>query len=188
MSPTRATVDRAAAVRAALVRLVASRGFHGASMGAVATEAGVATGTAYVHYVSKEDLVHATYLEVKRDLVRSAMSRVDPGLPPRERFAQLWHGAHEHLAEDPDRARFLAQVDSSPFAQAAHDKAMAADGDPLMASPAVTDMIEQFVALPLPVLFDLVIGPIIRLVASGDDLHPSSLPTLVKACWRAVTD
>jgi AcrR family transcriptional regulator len=41
--------DRAAAVRAALRTLVAERGFHGASMGAVAREAGVATGTAYVH-------------------------------------------------------------------------------------------------------------------------------------------
>ncbi|MGZ4707901.1 MAG: TetR/AcrR family transcriptional regulator, partial [Acidimicrobiales bacterium] len=58
-------VDRAAAVRAALRTLVARNGFHGASMSAVAAEAGVGTGTAYVHYASKDELVLATYLEVK---------------------------------------------------------------------------------------------------------------------------
>ena len=46
MSPT---TDRPAAIRRALRDLVAERGFHGASMGAVAKEAGVAAGTAYVH-------------------------------------------------------------------------------------------------------------------------------------------
>ena len=39
-------LDRAAAVRSALRTLVARNGFHGASMSAVADEAGVATGTA----------------------------------------------------------------------------------------------------------------------------------------------
>ena len=62
-----ATVDRAAAVRQALRTLVAQNGFHGASMSAVAAEAGVATGTAYTHYASKDELVLATYLETKAE-------------------------------------------------------------------------------------------------------------------------
>ena len=53
------SVDRPAAIRRALRDLVAERGFHGASMGAVAKAARVATGTAYVHYESKEGAVHA---------------------------------------------------------------------------------------------------------------------------------
>ncbi len=109
-------VDRAAAVRAALRTLVARNGFHGSSMSAVAAEAGVATGTAYVHYASKDDLVLATYLEVKRELGEAAVVDVDPDAPARERFHQLWLGIHRHLSADPDRARFLLQVDSSPFA------------------------------------------------------------------------
>ncbi len=43
-------LDRAAALRDAARRLVARHGFHGASVAAIAAEAGVATGTAYVHY------------------------------------------------------------------------------------------------------------------------------------------
>lgn len=187
MSPVRADVDRAGAVRAALVRLVAKHGFHGASMGAVAKEADVGTGTAYLYYPSKDELVYATYLEVKRDLVQAAVSQLDPALPARERFTQLWRGAYEHLARDPDRARFLIQVESSPFATPARDRAIALDGDPLLAVPTMTELVEQFVALPLPVLYDLAIGPILRLIASGTDLDTADLATLVEACWRAVT-
>ena len=64
------TLDRPAAIRRALRNLVADRGFHGASMGAVAKEAGVATGTAYVHYESKEELVNASVLAWADDTIR----------------------------------------------------------------------------------------------------------------------
>ncbi|NNF64568.1 MAG: TetR family transcriptional regulator, partial [Acidimicrobiia bacterium] len=56
MSPS-TKVDRAALVRRAVVELVAENGFRGASMAAIAAHAGVATGTAYVHYSSKDELV-----------------------------------------------------------------------------------------------------------------------------------
>lgn len=180
-------VDRAAAVRRALLLLVARDGFHGTSMAAVAKEAGVATGTAYVHYASKEELVYATYLEVKRELGQAAVAHVDPEASSRAKFEQLWRGVHEHLAQDPDRARFLVQVDCSPFAVTAHDRAMTTEGDPLMTSPIVNLMLEEFVPLPMPLLFDLAIGPIIRLTASGSDAEPEAVATLVESCWRAVS-
>ena len=67
----RAPADRAAAVRAALRTLVADHGFHGAAMSAVARQAGVATGTAYTHYASKDELVLAAYRETKAALGRA---------------------------------------------------------------------------------------------------------------------
>lgn len=187
MKATPATVDRAAAVRRSLLLLVARDGFHGTSMAAVAKEAGVATGTAYVHYASKEELVYATYLEVKRELGQAAVAHVDPKGSTRAKFEQLWHGVHEHLAQNPDRARFLVQVDCSPFAGTAHERAMTADGDPLMTSPVVNSVLQEFVPLPMLLLFDLAIGPIIRLTASGTDVDPETLATLVESCWRAVS-
>jgi AcrR family transcriptional regulator len=100
-------------MRAGLRRLVARNGFHGASMSAVAAEAGVAAGTAYVHYDSKDDLVLATYLEAKRELGAAAIADLDRSVPAAERFLHMWHRIHRHLAADPDRARFLIQVKES---------------------------------------------------------------------------
>ncbi len=181
------TVDRAAAVRTALVRLVAARGFHGASMAAVAQEAGVATGTAYVHYPSKAALVQATHLEVKRDLLAAAVSRVTPDLPARARFEQLWDGALDHLSQEPDRARFLLQYEASPFAKESA-RATPVDVDESWLAPtALADLVALFVALPLPVLFDLAVGPLIHIVATEGSVDPQIRDTLVEACWRAVT-
>lgn len=180
-------VDRAAAVRTALRALVARKGFHGAAMSAVAAEAGVATGTAYVHYGSKDELVLATYLETKRELGAAAADAVDPRAAPHERFVQLWLALHDHLAADPDRARFLVQVDGSPYARAAHATALAQDGDPLLAQAAAADMAPLLAPLPLELLYDLGFGPAVRLVAGGVALDREQLVIAAQACWRAIT-
>lgn len=180
-------VDRAALVRRAVVELVAERGFRGTSMGAVADRAGVATGTAYVHYESKDELIVAAYREVKLELGRSAAAGIDPEYPPPERFRALWHGIHAHLAADPVRARFLVQIDASPYAAAAHAAVAGDPDDELMAAGAAPDLVALLVDLPLDVLYDLGIGPAVRLVASGLSLTGAELERAADACWRAIT-
>jgi AcrR family transcriptional regulator len=182
-----ARIDRAAAVRGALRRLVARNGFHGASMSAVADEAGVATGTAYVHYASKDDLVLAAYREVKRELGAAAVADLDRTAPAEERFLHMWRRIHRHLAADPDGARFLVQVNGSPYARTAHGMARAAGGDPMMAEAARPDMASRLAPLPPEVLYDLGFGPAVRLAAEGKRVPADVLDTLAHACWRAIT-
>src|SRR5262249_59061776 len=117
---------RAAAVRSALLTLVARNGFHGASMNAVASEAGVATGTAYTHYASKDDLVLAAYCETKAQLGTAATACLDAGAEPGAQFRSIWLATYRHLRANPDHARFLLQVDHSPYRSAAHQAAIAA--------------------------------------------------------------
>jgi AcrR family transcriptional regulator len=184
---TAGPVDRAAAVRAALRRLVARQGFHGASMSAVAAEAGVATGTAYVHYPSKDELVLAAYLELKRELGEAALGDVDPSAPVDERFRSIWLNLHAYLAADPDRARFLVQVDSSPYATTAHERAMEVIDDPLVTAAGVPDLAARLAPFPFLVLYDLGLGPAVRLAASDVTLPADDLVRLADACWRAIT-
>jgi TetR/AcrR family transcriptional repressor of multidrug resistance operon len=185
MTTTR--IDRAALVRRAVVELVAERGFRGTSMGAVAERAGVATGTAYVHYQSKDELIIASYREVKLELGRSAVAGIDPDAAPSDRFRALWTGIHAHLAADPVRARFLVQISASPYATAAHAAAAGDPDDELMAAASASEMAALLVDLPLEVLYDLGIGPVVRVVASGVDLGDDELDRLAEACWRAIT-
>lgn len=185
--PNVASVDRAAAVRAALRRLVAHRGFHGASMSAIAAEAGVATGTAYVHYGSKDELVIAAYIETKVDLGQAAMAEVDPGAAPDERFRAMWIGIHRHLAADPDRARFLIQVEGSPYAVPAHEAFLAKGDDPLTAEAASADIAALLLPLPLEIVWELGVSPAVHLAAAGTKLSRRELETIAGACWRAIT-
>lgn len=180
-------LDRASAVRNALCSLVARKGFHGASMSAVAAEAGVATGTAYVHYSSKDDLVFATYLEVKRALGEAAVGGGGASASPEERFVGMWSAIYRHLTANPDHARFLVQVDSSPYAQVAHQKALEVAGDPLVAAAAAPDMAKRLAPFPLLVLYELGFGPAVRMAASGVDLADADVQGVAKACWKAVS-
>ena len=182
---TSARVDRASLVRRALVELVAERGLRGASMNAVAQRAGVATGTAYVHYNSKDDLILAAYREVKRNLGRAAVAGHDPAAPPAEQFRLLWHRIYDHLAEDSLRARFLVQIDTSPIA--AEARGTPTTDDELLAVANSPDFSSLLVELPPGVLYDLGIGPAVRLAASQATPGPGSLDRVARACWRAIT-
>ena len=188
MNPSVTRVDRAALVRRALLELVAERGLRGANMAAVAERAGVAAGTIYVHYGSKDELMLATHREVKHELGRAAAAAIDPADPPPERFRALWHSVYRHLAHGPDRARFLVQVESSPYLAALHAKGAADPEDELRRAASAPDLAPLLIDLPLEVIYDLGIGPAVRLAAdTSQRLDGASLERLATACWRAIT-
>jgi AcrR family transcriptional regulator len=183
----RAGLDRAAAVRRALRALVARHGFHGASMSAVAAEAGVATGTTYTHYASKDELVLAAYLETKAELAAAATAELEPSAGPAERFRGIWLATYRHLAANREHALFLLQVDSSPYRTDAHEAALAAAGDPLLEQAAMPDIAARLLPLPPEVLYELGLAPAVRLAVGGEELSDEQLATVADACWRAVS-
>lgn len=179
-------VDRAAAVRSALRTLVARNGFHGASMSAVAREAGVATGTAYTHYASKDKLVLAAYCETKAQLGAAATAGLDPAAGADAQFRGIWLATYRHLRAAPDHARFLLQVDHSPYRDAAHQAAIAV-GDPLVAHAAKPATAARLLPLPLEVIYELGLSPAVRLAASGIELTGEQFDEIARACWRAIS-
>ena len=153
-------------------------------MSAVAERAGVAAGTAYVHYDSKDELVIATYLELKAELSAAAVAGLDRTASHEEQFLWVWHAAYRHLEGDPARARYLIQVEASPYADEGHRRAMERQ-DPLV--EAASEMASYTVELPPLIVWDLGFGPAIRLAAdSGRELDAAGLDRLARACLRAV--
>lgn len=178
--------DRPAAIRRALRDLVAERGFHGASMASVAKRAGVATGTAYVHYSSKEEVVFATYLEIKLDLAAAVLEGYQADSPPKDRWRHVLVRCFEHLESEPARARFLTQLEESPYYEEARAR-LAEAGDPLSSIAGESDLAGLFVDLPFDVIYSLSLGVVVRLAASGVSLKPDELEQLVESTWRATT-
>lgn len=156
-------------------------------MSAVAAAAGVATGTAYTHYASKDELVLAAYRETKAELAQAATSGIEVSLAPDERFRAIWLAAHRHLMANPDHALFLLQVDCSPYRAAAHEAASAGGGDPLIEQAATPDIAALLLPLPLEVIFELGLGPAVRLAAAGGALSDPDLGAIADACWRAIS-
>ncbi len=165
-----------------MVELVAENGLHGTSMSQVAERAGVATGTAYVHYESKDDLLIAAFVEAKHRLGAEVIRNLDRSATPNEMFTQIWKGLYGYLREDPSLAAFLTQIDESPLRGRAHDALP--DDDPLMQLGA--DMADRLVELPVEIIYELGLAPAIRLVNSDTPLDDRQLEMVIEACWRAI--
>ncbi|HEY5652338.1 MAG TPA: TetR/AcrR family transcriptional regulator [Acidimicrobiia bacterium] len=150
-------------------------------MGAVAKQAGVAAGTAHVHYESKDELVYATYLEIKRELSEAVLPNVDLDAPRRQRFIQPWTGVYRHYRQEPARAGFLAQLEASPFSEEA-SRRLEQSGAPLLEQATRSVLIE----LPMEVISALTLGVAVRLVAAGIDLSDPQIESVAESCWRTV--
>lgn len=165
-----------------MIELVARKGIHGTSMSQVAEHAGVATGTAYVHYESKEELLIAAFVAVKGHIGEVVSQGLDLTAKPEDLFSSLWMRLHECLRGDPDLARFLTQMDESPLRKRAHDAL--ADDDPLVRLG--EEMADHLVDLPVEIIYELGLAPAVRLAASDTPLDDRQLELVIDACWRAI--
>jgi TetR/AcrR family fatty acid metabolism transcriptional regulator len=89
--PALATDKRDAILRAA-IRTFASRGFFGAQVADVARAAGVAAGTVYLYFASKDDLLVSIFEKTMREAIaegRAALAGVTDPIARLRRIAQL---------------------------------------------------------------------------------------------------
>ena len=99
----------------------------------------------------------------------------------------MWRRIHRFLAAEPERARFLVQLDASPLAATLRVRAPSDTADPFVAEAARPDVRVLLADLPPGVLYDLGVGPVVRLVAAGERLTRRQLDALATAAWRAIT-
>lgn len=90
----------------AAVRVVAANGFEGFTTKKWAAEAGVAEGSLYYHFKSKNDLLDQTFLFVNKDIAE-VCSKVDiPELTKEELckyIDQSWKNVFHYLLENPEK-------------------------------------------------------------------------------------
>src|SRR5919206_4230601 len=70
-------------------RAFAERGFHAASVDAIAEGAGISKPMVYAYFGSKEGLYRACMAAARERLFDALREGVDPAAPPDQ---QLWHG------------------------------------------------------------------------------------------------
>lgn len=102
MSPPAADLTRQRLIRAAL-ELFATRGYHDTTTAQIAKKAGVAEGTIYRHFASKQQLVNELYRAAQRwasKVVQDTAKGVDGG-GARAQLAAVAHALVEGAARDP---------------------------------------------------------------------------------------
>jgi AcrR family transcriptional regulator len=99
--------DKADAILVAALDLFVERGFHGTSVPSVAERAGVAAGTIYHYFASKEALVNALCKHWKLDISSRVVNDFPFTRPVREQFSTIWERMADFALSHPKQLAFL---------------------------------------------------------------------------------
>jgi len=99
----------------AALNLVVKIGYVELKMSDVAKEAGVATGTLYIYFSNKEDLINKLYLHLKKQNTQEIVSEYQPKNPFFINFKNVWYKYLEISSRDPHQMMFLEQYFRSPY-------------------------------------------------------------------------
>ncbi len=170
----------------AFITLVAKNGFHGTSMSMVAKEAGVAIGTSYVHYASKEELVNQTYIWIKHQLADHVVPKTDLKLSAKEIYEAVWMSTYEYFSKNKEQAQYISQIEESPYFKQSHEQ-LEATGNPLTEILVHPNLADALIELPLVAFGKLSIGVAISLAASNEKFSRQELSETMSASWRAIS-
>lgn len=108
--------DRKSALLDAAVRLAARQGADGFSMKSLATEAGVAVGSAYSYFPSREALLLEAYLRCLSDVAEVMCGALDgePGFE--NQYKRVWFALWNYCLANPEAVLCRSQFDRLPAA------------------------------------------------------------------------
>ena len=112
-------------ILATALTLFTGRGFFGTPTSLISKEAGVATGTLFFYFKTKEDLIDTIYRRVKGEAARAMCRGIDSEKSAKAKLCLLGFNAVEWGMQNPDKLKFMEQFAHSSFVStSAHEEGM----------------------------------------------------------------
>jgi AcrR family transcriptional regulator len=102
--------DKRNAILDAATRVFAQRGLTAAPTSEISKEAGVAEGTLFTYFKTKDDLMNALYREIKLELADAMMSGFPRKKSVRTRLRHVWDGYVNWGVANREKRKVLAQL------------------------------------------------------------------------------
>lgn len=186
------TNDKRCAIMRATLELVAEQGFHGAPMALVAERAGVAVGTIYRYFESKDVLINEIYHYLVERFFTAVMEHYPENDSVHNRFLHIAKVTVRYFTATPLEFRFVEQFHNSPYGVAHRREKFFGKKDKDVITELFTEaqragIVKDF---PLPVLFALSFGPLLDIcrdhILHFIDLDDALIDRCVEACWDAL--
>jgi AcrR family transcriptional regulator len=184
--------DKRGAIIQAAVELVGEYGFHGAPMAMVAQKAGVAAGTIYRYFESKDILITEAFADLEKRLLAAIMEHYPNDLPVRERFIHMARIIVHYCISSPMEFRFLEQFHNSPYGSAHRRDKIFGKQDKNITTVLFNEARNNRIMkdLPLSILFALAFGPLLNIcrdhILGFQTLDDDLVGRTVEACWDAL--
>jgi AcrR family transcriptional regulator len=102
--------DKRNAILEAATRVFAKRGLTAAPTSEISKQAGIAEGTLFTYFETKDDLINALYREIKLELADAMMSGFPRKKSVRIRLRHVWDSYVSWGVANPDQRKVLAQL------------------------------------------------------------------------------
>jgi TetR/AcrR family transcriptional regulator, repressor of fatR-cypB operon len=106
---------KVAAIYQATLELVKDRGLAGITMSDISKAASIATGTLYIYFKNKEELIKALFTECRESSAREYFAGLDPTAPFEERLKKVFFNIVRYKMTHFSVSAFLEQSYHSPF-------------------------------------------------------------------------
>jgi AcrR family transcriptional regulator len=187
------TSDKRSDIMQAALDLIAEQGFHRTPMAEIAEKAGVAAGTIYRYFESKDLLINELHRELEGKIMTTFQEGYPSGRPLRERFLYLLRELIRYFITNPFHFRYMEQYYHSPYGITLHrDKLLGKSDNHDILMDIFEQGIEQQLLKEFPkaVLFSLAFGPLISLmrdhIVGFIVLDDPLIEQFTEACWDAI--
>ncbi|HEX2622342.1 MAG TPA: TetR/AcrR family transcriptional regulator, partial [Phototrophicaceae bacterium] len=111
--PSPKIADKQKAILDASVEVFASRGFWDTPTSLISKTAGIADGTLFTYFKTKDDLIHQVYLELKRELADCLLAGLDEHESVQDKMRHIWNEYVGWGVQNPEKFKVLHQIESS---------------------------------------------------------------------------
>ncbi len=182
--PSPQQAKRSALLQAAL-ELFAEHGFNGASTAQIARRAGVASGTLFFYFQSKEELIHELFREVRAKIEQQVLEDFHTKIPLRECFLESFTRLLRYFLDNPAEFKLVEQYHYSPFGKRTDETDERHETfQNLLLEARAQQLIK---AAPLLFLEAVAFGPIAALAKEhanhGTAVDEEIIRLTVEACW-----
>ncbi len=99
----------------AVLLLVKQKGLAGITMGEIAKEGGMATGTLYIYFKNKEELINHLFFECRKEAIENYFLNYSISKPFKSGFREVWMNILNFRIQNFEEVVFMDQCYHSPF-------------------------------------------------------------------------
>lgn len=120
--PVEIVTDKKKAIFAHTLELIRDNGFHGTTMSLLIKKAGVAAGTIYHHFDSKDTLILELHAYLRSKMAAALLDGDDEQQDFKERFFNFCTRQWQFYIANPEALYFIEQFVNSPYYQRCPEK------------------------------------------------------------------
>ncbi|MET1416780.1 TetR/AcrR family transcriptional regulator [Roseibium sp. HPY-6] len=187
----RKTGDKLGDIRRATIAEVVERGSSAASVNAIAKRAGLAVGTVYRYYESKEQLLRTVQMTIKTELHEQVMNAAKSENGAKAKVRAMWFSILEYAHENPDSFLFSEVLMNSALLtdkERGRIEAMLLEGTQVI-ERGITEGIIQ--SGDLRAIRTIIIAPALHLGRAtarvGEAPNSACAEETFDLCWKAIS-